>query len=112
MSVMEAGYGHFAVWYRGAYPATTVADAAAAWQQQDVEQRQGWAVLQAESEQVEQQHAEQMKGWPVCPNGCGCRMNTEDAEVKDCACAGPCVMECQENGYPDVPSYRYLIDLQ
>lgn len=28
--------------------------------------------------------------WPLCPNGCGCRLGTEDAEARDCACDGLC----------------------
>lgn len=26
----------------------------------------------------------------MCPAGCGCRIWTEDADVRDCACDGPC----------------------
>lgn len=29
-------------------------------------------------------------GWPLCPNGCGCRLGTEDADRKECACDGLC----------------------
>jgi len=29
-------------------------------------------------------------GWPLCPNGCGCRLGSEDAEAADCACDGLC----------------------
>jgi hypothetical protein len=29
-------------------------------------------------------------GWPLCPNGCGCRLGTEDADHRDCACDGLC----------------------
>lgn len=29
-------------------------------------------------------------GWPLCPNGCGCRLGTEDADARDCACDGLC----------------------
>lgn len=29
-------------------------------------------------------------GWPLCPNGCGCRLGTEDADRRDCACDGLC----------------------
>jgi hypothetical protein len=29
-------------------------------------------------------------GWPLCPNGCGCRLGSEDAEARDCACDGLC----------------------
>lgn len=29
-------------------------------------------------------------GWPLCPNGCGCRLGTEDADQRDCACDGLC----------------------
>lgn len=53
-------------------------------------------------------------GWPKCPDGCGCRLGTtgpdgqNDADRFDCACDGPCCMECRENGYPDAPSYRDL----
>lgn len=28
--------------------------------------------------------------WPLCPNGCGCRLGTQDADQKDCACDGLC----------------------
>lgn len=44
--------------------------------------------------------------WPRCPDGCGCRMDGQHADVRDCGCDGPCTMECAENGYPDAPSYR------
>lgn len=44
--------------------------------------------------------------WPRCPDGCGCRLGTEDADARECACAGPCCTQCRENGYPDAPSYR------
>jgi hypothetical protein len=44
--------------------------------------------------------------WPRCPDGCGCRLGTEDAEAGECGCDGPCTTECRENGYPDAPSYR------
>ena len=44
--------------------------------------------------------------WPECPDGCGCRLGSEDADARDCGCDGPCTMECRENGYPDAPSYR------
>jgi len=50
--------------------------------------------------------AAQLIAWPTCPDGCGCRLGTEDADARDCACDGPCCMECRENGYPDKPSYR------
>jgi hypothetical protein len=46
--------------------------------------------------------------WPKCPDGCGCRLGTEDADARECGCDGPCTTECQENGYPDKPSYRDL----
>ena len=49
-----------------------------------------------------------LEHWPKCPDGCGCRLGTEDADAKECACDGPCCMECRENGYPDAPSYRDL----
>lgn len=29
-------------------------------------------------------------GWPLCPNGCGCRLGSEDADARDCACDGLC----------------------
>ena len=28
-----------------------------------------------------------------CPNGCGCRRNTNDPDRNDCACDGPCTMD-------------------
>lgn len=46
--------------------------------------------------------------WPKCPDGCGCRLGTDDADASECGCDGPCTMECRENGYPDAPSYRDL----
>lgn len=46
--------------------------------------------------------------WPRCPDGCGCRMDGQHADVRDCGCDGPCTMECSENGYPDAPSYREI----
>lgn len=46
--------------------------------------------------------------WPKCPDGCGCRLGTEDPDAQECGCHGPCTMECRENGYPDAPSYRDL----
>ena len=46
--------------------------------------------------------------WPRCPDGCGCRIGTDDADRSDCGCGGPCTMECRENGYPDALSYRDL----
>lgn len=46
--------------------------------------------------------------WPCCPDGCGCRIGTDDADGRECGCDGPCTMECLENGYPDAPSYREL----
>jgi hypothetical protein len=27
---------------------------------------------------------------PLCPNGCGCRLGTSDADARDCACDGLC----------------------
>jgi hypothetical protein len=53
-------------------------------------------------------HARQNDRWPRCPDGCGCRMDGEDSDARDCGCDGPCIMECRENGYPDAPSYRDL----
>jgi hypothetical protein len=53
-------------------------------------------------------HARQNDRWPRCPDGCGCRMDGEDSDARDCGCDGPCTMECRENGYPDAPSYRDL----
>jgi hypothetical protein len=44
--------------------------------------------------------------WPLCPDGCGCRLGTDDPDARECACDGPCCMECRETGYPDAPSYR------
>jgi len=44
--------------------------------------------------------------WPRCPDGCGCRIGTDDADSRDCGCDGPCTAECRENGYPDALSYR------
>lgn len=41
-----------------------------------------------------------------CPDGCGCRLATDDADRAECGCDGPCTAECRENGYPDAPSYR------
>lgn len=29
---------------------------------------------------------------PLCPNGCGCRKGTNDADRTECACDGPCCM--------------------
>lgn len=29
-------------------------------------------------------------GWPLCPNGCGCRLGSQDADSRDCACDGLC----------------------
>ena len=29
-------------------------------------------------------------GWPMCPNGCGCRLGSVDADSRDCACDGLC----------------------
>jgi hypothetical protein len=29
-------------------------------------------------------------GWPLCPNGCGCRLGSVDADSRDCACDGLC----------------------
>ena len=49
-----------------------------------------------------------LRGWPKCPDGCGCRLGTEDADARECGCDGPCTMECRENDYPDAPSYRDL----
>jgi hypothetical protein len=46
--------------------------------------------------------------WPRCPDGCGCRLGTEDPEAAECGCDGPCTIECRENGYPDAMSYRDL----
>jgi hypothetical protein len=28
--------------------------------------------------------------WRTCPDGCGCRYGTMDADHRECACAGPC----------------------
>lgn len=47
-----------------------------------------------------------MDRWPRCPDGCGCRLATDDADRAECGCDGPCTAECRENGYPDAPSYR------
>jgi len=52
--------------------------------------------------------ATQDRQWARCPDGCGCRLATDDAAKQECGCDGPCTMECQENGYPDAPSYRDL----
>lgn len=46
--------------------------------------------------------------WPRCPDGCGCLMDGEDADRRECGCTGPCTTECAENGYPGFPSYRDL----
>lgn len=46
--------------------------------------------------------------WPLCPDGCGCRLGLEDADARECGCDGPCTQECRENGYPDAKSYRDL----
>jgi HPt (histidine-containing phosphotransfer) domain-containing protein len=50
--------------------------------------------------------ATQDRQWARCPDGCGCRLATEDADARECGCDGPCTTECRENGYPDKPSYR------
>lgn len=44
--------------------------------------------------------------WPKCPDGCGCRLGTDDPDARECGCDGPCTAECRENGYPDALSYR------
>lgn len=49
-----------------------------------------------------------MPRWPRCPDGCGCRMGSNDPDLADCGCDGPCTAECRENGYLDAPSYREL----
>lgn len=28
--------------------------------------------------------------YALCPDGCGCRLDGEDAERRDCSCGGPC----------------------
>jgi hypothetical protein len=28
--------------------------------------------------------------WPVCPEGCGCRLGTDNADARECGCDGPC----------------------
>jgi hypothetical protein len=33
---------------------------------------------------------------PACPQGCGCRLGTEDADARECGCDGPC------RGFPPV----------
>jgi hypothetical protein len=30
------------------------------------------------------------RGPQMCPDGCGCRLGTEDADARECACGGPC----------------------
>lgn len=62
----------------------------------------GLAMLRADLADAEAQLAK----WPRCPEGCGCRLATEDPFGRECGCDGPCGMECRENGYPDAPSYR------
>ena len=37
-------------------------------------------------------------GWPLCPNGCGCRLGSEDADARDCACDGLCCYDEIEVG--------------
>jgi hypothetical protein len=51
---------------------------------------------------------DRLGAWPQCPDGCGCDLATGDPDAQECACDGPCTMECRENGYPDAPSYRDL----
>lgn len=62
----------------------------------------------AENAGLTAQLALDMDRWPKCPDGCGCRLATGDADARECGCDGPCTMECRENGYPDAPSYRDL----
>lgn len=68
-----------------------------------------WDALTAERDGLREQVAatDAIAGqWPRCPDGCGCRLGTEDAEAGECGCDGPCTAECRENGYPDASSYR------
>ena len=75
-------------------------------------EREPQAALRSDAETAELLRADladaeaQLARWPRCPEGCGCRLGTEDADARECACDGPCCMECRENGYPDAPSYR------
>lgn len=36
----------------------------------------------------------------MCPDGCGCRLGTEDADARECGCDGPC---CGGDDYADEP---------
>ena len=57
---------------------------------------------------AEEATAALMERWPRCPDGCGCRLGTDDADHAECGCDGPCTSECRESGYPDAMSYRDL----
>lgn len=37
----------------------------------------------------------------MCPAGCGCRLGTEDADARECACDGPCCFDEAEPYEPD-----------
>lgn len=62
--------------------------------------------LRRERDEAEDENRKLLDAWPKCPDGCGCRIGTEDADRLDCGCGGPCCTACRENGYPDEPSYR------
>ena len=34
----------------------------------------------------------------MCPERCGCRLNTDDADRLDCACGGPCCFDEEDSG--------------
>jgi hypothetical protein len=41
----------------------------------------------------------------MCPEGCGCRLGTEDADARECGCDGPCTGETEPQ-----PEVRHVSD--
>jgi hypothetical protein len=50
-------------------------------------------------------------GWPLCPNGCKCRLGTADADQRDCACDGLCCYDEIEVGevFAERDKYRKVL---
>lgn len=40
--------------------------------------------------------------WPKCPAGCNCRVGTEDADVNECGCDGPCTTGWEPQPAPEL----------
>lgn len=102
MSEMTPGCAAYEAWWRIALPRTHPFDGPPEAPDSTYEQdREAW-------DAAGRAGAEADPRWPRCPDGCECRLGTDDADARECGCDGPCTAECRENGYPDAPSYRDL----